>query len=250
MKEMRVLIVDDEEIIRRGLRVILEEIVTGFLVAGTAGNGVEALEILKEQKIDAVITDIRMPQMSGIDLIRQIRMQWPQMPIVILSGHDDYEYLREALREGVKDYLLKPIDRVEFTKCMEKIRNGWEDRTASESGTLNEGDSHAIKLVKELVDVRLSEELTLQAVARAVNYNYSYLSSLFKQETGRSFSEYLTERRMILAQKLLRESRLKVHEIGERCGYPNTKYFMSQFRKATGQTPSQYRQHPEYPNHT
>lgn len=241
MNQMNVLIVDDEEIIRRGLRVILEQIVTGFVVGGTVKNGVKALEFLKEQNIDVVITDIRMPQMDGIELTRQIRMQWPHMPVVILSGHDDYEYLREALREGVKDYLLKPVDRVEFTKCMSNIWNNWNNQEESNLESLNLGNSHVIQLVKDMVESRLSEELTLQIVAKGVNYNYSYLSSLFKQETGRSFSEYLTERRMAMAQKLLKESRLKVHEVGMRCGYPNTKYFLSQFRKATGQTPSQYR---------
>lgn len=241
MRLMHVLIVDDEEIIRRGLRVILEKIVVGFVVAGTAKNGVEALELLKEQHIDVVITDIRMPQMNGIELIRHIRMHWARIPIVILSGHDDYEYLREALREGVKDYLLKPVDRVEFTKCMEKIRNHWIIQETSDLQQPELGNNYVIQCVKDIIDVRLSEELTLQNIARDVNYNYSYLSSLFKQETGQTFSEYLTERRIVLAQKLLKESRLKVHEVGMRCGYPNTKYFLNQFRKITGQTPSQYR---------
>lgn len=243
MNIMHVLVVDDEEIIRRGLRVILEEIVAGFTVAGTAKNGSEALEVLKEQKIDVVITDIRMPQMNGLELTRQIRMHWPQMPIVMLSGYDDYEYLREALKEGVKDYLLKPVDRVELTKCMEKIRSNWDKQIPAGLQPSNTGNCHVIQLVKDIVDARLSEELTLQTVSRDVNYNYSYLSSLFKQETGQSFSEYLTQQRMSLAQKLLKESRLKVHEVGMRCGYPNTKYFMSQFRRTTGQTPSQYREH-------
>lgn len=243
MKKMQVLIVDDEEIIRRGLRMILEEIVTGFTVAGTVKNGAEAMEFLKVQEIDVVITDIRMPQMGGIELTKQIRMQWPQMPIVILSGYDDYEYLREALKEGVKDYLLKPVDRVELTKCMETIRNRWDDQSSHDKPDASPGSGSVVRLVKEIVESRLSEELTLQTISRDVNYNYSYLSSLFKQETGQSFSEYLTGRRMELAQKLLKESRLKVHEIGMRCGYPNTKYFLSQFRKATGETPSQYRNH-------
>lgn len=124
---------------------------------------------------------------------------------------------------------------------MSNIWKNWNKQEESKLESLNLGNSHVIQLVKDMVESRLSEELTLQIVAKGVNYNYSYLSSLFKQETGRSFSEYLTERRMAMAQKLLKESRLKVHEVGMRCGYPNTKYFLSQFRKATGQTPSQYR---------
>ena len=110
----RVIIVDDEPVIRRGLRETIEWDALGLEIAGEAADGTEALEMIREIRPEILITDIRMPEMDGIQLIREVRELDMNVKITILSGYSDYDYLKAAIRLGVDNYLLKPIDNDEL----------------------------------------------------------------------------------------------------------------------------------------
>lgn len=110
----RVIIVDDEPIIRRGLRETIEWDSLGLEVAGEAANGVEALRLVRSVRPELLITDIRMPEMDGLQLIREVRKLDFDVKITILSGYSDYDYLKAAIKLGVDNYLLKPIDNDEL----------------------------------------------------------------------------------------------------------------------------------------
>ena len=110
----RVIIVDDEPVIRRGLRETIEWDALGLEVAGEAADGKEALKLIREIRPEILITDIRMPEMDGIELIREIKKLDLNIKITILSGYSDYDYLKAAIRLGVDNYLLKPIDNDEL----------------------------------------------------------------------------------------------------------------------------------------
>lgn len=110
----RVIVVDDEPVIRRGLRETIEWDSLGLEVAGEAADGVEALRLIKSIRPEILITDIRMPEMDGIALIREVKKLDFDVKITILSGYSDYDYLKAAIRLGVDNYLLKPIDNDEL----------------------------------------------------------------------------------------------------------------------------------------
>ena len=110
----RVIIADDEPVIRRGLRETIEWDALGLEVAGEAADGAEALKLIREIRPEILITDIRMPEMDGIELIREIKKLELNTKITILSGYSDYDYLKAAIRLGVDNYLLKPIDNDEL----------------------------------------------------------------------------------------------------------------------------------------
>ena len=110
----RVIIVDDEPVIRRGLRETIEWDALGLEVAGEAADGAEALKLIREIRPEILITDIRMPEMDGLELIREVRKLDLNIKITILSGYSDYDYLKAAIRLGVDNYLLKPIDNDEL----------------------------------------------------------------------------------------------------------------------------------------
>ena len=110
----RVIIADDEPVIRRGLRETIEWDALGLEVAGEAADGAEALKLVREIRPEILITDIRMPEMDGIQLIREVRELDMNVKITILSGYSDYDYLKAAIRLGVDNYLLKPIDNDEL----------------------------------------------------------------------------------------------------------------------------------------
>ncbi|EGA90850.1 two component transcriptional regulator, AraC family protein [Planococcus donghaensis MPA1U2] len=114
----KLLIVDDEWMIREGLEKTVPWNEWNIEVVGTAKNGYEALEILKKLTVDILLTDIRMPKMNGLELIEVCKQQYPSMRIVLLSGHDEFSYAQKALRLGVSDYLLKPTDFHELKRVM------------------------------------------------------------------------------------------------------------------------------------
>ena len=116
----KILLVDDEKIERSGIVMLLERMPEEFTVI-EAVNGVDALKKLKEDPADMVLTDIKMPQMDGIELIEKIREYGSQMPIAIFSGYGEFDYAQKAIRNGVSNYILKPVKPQEFEETIRKI---------------------------------------------------------------------------------------------------------------------------------
>lgn len=117
----KVMIVDDESEIRTGIRLKIDWHRLGFTISGEAANGKEALELLAQHPCDVLITDIRMPTMNGLELIRQCVRLYPHLKFIVLSGYDDFSYAKLALQCGVKDYLLKPLIRAELNDILSKV---------------------------------------------------------------------------------------------------------------------------------
>lgn len=255
----RVLLAEDEAMIRSGLRKLVEDVIGGFKVSFEAVNGAEAVAYLKEDMPDLVITDIRMPEINGIEVVRWIKEHYPSMRMVILSGYSEFEHARQAMRYGVIDYLLKPVDRVEFAQCLKKIKADLDqDRNkAMELQERKDGlpripdregvdqadneDHYLIRRVKELIHEKLQDDASLQSIADHVNMNYQYLSSLFKTVTNQNYSEYVKEAKLNKAKQLLKTTNLKIYEIAELCGYASPKHFMTLFKQVVQMTPLDYR---------
>lgn len=120
---LKVILADDEPYIVQGLSLIIDWNQAGFEIIGTANNGQEALELIKSEDPDLIITDIRMPIMTGIELLEKVRSEnISDANFVILSGYNDFEYAKAAMRLGSIDYLLKPIDREELQAVLERVR--------------------------------------------------------------------------------------------------------------------------------
>lgn len=121
----KVFIVDDEPFIIEGLYDIVDWAELGMEIVGQAGNGAEALEALKQVPADILVTDISMPKMNGLNLIRHVREFQPEIKVIILSGYNEFDYLKEGMTLGIENYLLKPINLEEFkatlTTVVEKL---------------------------------------------------------------------------------------------------------------------------------
>ena len=117
----RALIVEDEDLMREYLSAKLSELCPEWEAAATAADGMEAVERMAHERFDAVITDIRMPGMDGLELTRYIRYTDREMPILILSGYDEFQYARVAMRLNVFDYLLKPINEEELSAALSSM---------------------------------------------------------------------------------------------------------------------------------
>lgn len=116
----KVMIVDDEPMIRQGLQTLIEWEQYQFEVCAVASNGVEALEKYKEHRPELILIDIRMPIMDGLQTISELRKLGSRSRILILSGYGEFQYAQQAIRYRVDGYILKPIDEVELTNFIEK----------------------------------------------------------------------------------------------------------------------------------
>lgn len=253
---INVVIADDEEIIRRGLTKITSRMDFEVNVIGSYGNGKEAWEYLatlSPSDVDLLITDIKMPMMDGFRLIEQVRGHMKNMPIAVLSGFSEFEYARRAIRHGVIDYLLKPIDKSQLYELLKKVENEKKTSTlklAIESHQVLEGGEHyVIEQTKNILEKEYGQNFELERLADKVGMNASYISRLFKFKTGQTITDYLIGIRISKAKELLIEHPdLKNYEIAEKVGYSDPVYFNKLFKKMCGMTPKDYKSGCRVPN--
>jgi two-component system response regulator YesN len=119
----KVLIADDERVIREGLAALIDWESLGFSVCGLASNGLEALEMAKSLMPDLILVDIRMPLLSGLQMIERTRVALPEVLFIIISGHDEFDFARKAINLGVKDYLLKPVKEPLLLESVSRVRD-------------------------------------------------------------------------------------------------------------------------------
>ena len=239
MKKLRVLLVDDEIIIREGFKRLFDWEGHDCEVVGEAADGMEALAQIDSLCPDIAIMDINIPIMNGLKVIQLSRIKHPDTAFVIVSGYDDFAYCREALRLQITDYILKPVNYEEFGTCIDNLKISLFERRMSEKPPEEEG--RAINSITRYLQEHLSEELSLSVLAEEFHLNPQYISQLFKNEIGVNFLAYLTGIRMEKAKKLLLSSSLSVAEVAERSGYADYRVFTKAFKKSEGITPSQYR---------
>ncbi|MDR6723480.1 two-component system response regulator YesN [Paenibacillus amylolyticus] len=121
-KNYRVLIADDEPIIREGIRDAIDWATLGMEVVGEAEDGEEALERAVDMDVDVVLVDMNMPFLNGIELIRALQQKCPRCRYLIISGHDEFAYAQEAVRLGVEDYILKPVEAEQLYSALGRLR--------------------------------------------------------------------------------------------------------------------------------
>ncbi len=254
-KSKTILIVDDEPRTRQGLKNMLEAWGGGHYEVKTADNGRDAIAKLESEPVHLLITDIRMPEITGLNLVRQLESaSLTYKPAVILiSGYAEFDYAHEALQLGVVNYLLKPIRKDKLIEAVEQALEAGEKRNRInkiqrivDSKLIQMSDdmepaSDAVKEALQYAEAHLNEGLGLREVADHVHLNSSYFSSLFKEQMQMTFIEYMTRLRIQKAKELLLHSSLPIAEIAERVGYQTTKYFNKVFKEYEGHSPGLYR---------
>ncbi len=238
----KVILVDDERWVRVVLRKAVEQTKLPFEIVQECANGLEAMDALQKHGADLVISDVKMPIMDGIALAEQ--MTQVSANLILVSGYDDFQLAQQAIRYGVKDYLLKPVEMEAMADCLGRWMQDRTTKTArrlADSPLIGTDELSAIEQVQQFISSNLSRDISLTDAAALVHLNPSYLSQLFKQQTGGKFVDYVIEMRMEEAKKLLIKTSLRVSEIAERLGYGDISYFSSTFKKLIGCSPLEYR---------
>ena len=243
----KIVIAEDEELQLNSLVKKVEKFCPGFTVVGTAQTGSQAYKLICEKAPDILISDIRMPVMTGIELMEKARIMFPELQFIIISGFSEFEYARSAIRLQVSDYLLKPVETEELQKALNKIRLKLQERAQEESAAFN-GDSEnktaeqVAFAVIEYLQHHYNEEVNLNQIASALHYSPSYLTKIFVQQYNTTPSKYMISLRMQKAQQLLAHNpELSVRQFGETVGYPEQGYFSRIFKKYVGVSPLEYR---------
>ncbi len=117
------MIVDDHQVLREGLRFMLRN-AQDLEIVSEASNGSEALELLESTQPDVMLLDMNMPGMGGLETLKNVRQRWPEVSVLILSFHDDPEYVEQALRHGAAGYLLKTVSRDELIRAVQAAADG------------------------------------------------------------------------------------------------------------------------------
>ncbi len=161
----KVVIADDEERICQLIKVLVEWEHIGLELVGTARNGLEAIDLVSSLHPDILITDIRMPGCDGLELIGQVKESMPDLEIVIISGYAHFKYAQTAIKYGVGEYLLKPIDKAELNATLEKMCKHIQDKQQPEDGKdmiWKSNDNDLQRLRKQLItDLLEQEKITL-----------------------------------------------------------------------------------------
>lgn len=234
----KLLIAEDEETVRRGI--------VGYIGArsqriGTiyeAEDGRAALELIIRHQPDLMLIDIQMPYKTGLEVIREAKEAGVCPRSVILSGYDAFSYAQQALRYGVADYLLKPCRPQEL---LEKLESLLEDPDEAAQWRDEKPMNRLVYVATQHVQAHYMDSISLSDTAAYVGISAPYLSSLFTQELGVGFSDYLNRVRIERACAYLYDPGIKTYEVASKVGYNNEKYFTRQFKKQMGVSPSAYR---------
>ncbi|OME86205.1 DNA-binding response regulator [Paenibacillus sp. FSL A5-0031] len=237
----RLLLVDDEADTREALSSYFPWQEVGFQIIGQCGNGKEALNFIQNHdKIDVILTDIKMPVMSGLELAEVIHEQKHNIHVIFLSSYREFEYAQKALRYRVNNYIVKPAKYQVLLDVFAGLRDELEAAKHAldqpPSGTSNEG--LIITQIKAYIQNQY-KDANLEDAAKQVYLNANYLSYLFKQKTGQNFTDYLIQVKMKVAMRLIQENQFKTYEISEMVGYSNAKNFTRTFKSYYGKTPSE-----------
>ncbi|MBD2845634.1 response regulator [Paenibacillus sp. IB182496] len=243
------ILVDDEEIIREGLRDCVDWASVGITICGEASDGKEALQKIKELRPDILLTDVVMPGMNGIELIQAIRTEAIPVAIIVLSAFENFQYIQSALRHDAADYLVKPFNETELALVMNKVvqqvkRNQLISEYIPEHALLPETGSRDQRIsqdIARLIEDRYAEKLTVQDIAGEISLSSNHMMNIFKKETGETVGDYMTKVRMRHAKRMLRDPLVKIYEIAEGVGYADPNYFAKAFKKYTGLSPKDYR---------
>ncbi|WP_084423120.1 response regulator transcription factor [Cohnella thermotolerans] len=252
---LKLMLVDDEPAILTGLKYMIGQEKTLFTDVVCASDGIEALEMLDSHKPDLMITDIQMPEMNGLELIREAQRK-RDMRFVVLTGYDTFEYARQSIRLQVADYLLKPIDRKELSALLRKTaldivgdkgRGGSAGRTAEADAAGTAADSEqahhaAIRKFKAFIQDNYMTDLSLEQVAEHLGLHPNYVCGVLKRETDMTFVQYLRQVRLEKAKELLRsQPAMPLEQVAVSVGYLNPRHFYKVFKKVVGQTPGSFR---------
>lgn len=248
---MRILIIDDEETIRRGTQLLLQQLARDIKIVGEAEDGEEGLEKIRLLRPDVALVDIRMPLLDGLEMVRLVRERKlaPETKCVIVTAHSEFDYAQKAVRYGVRDFLLKPLDTAALEELFDRL-----EPAAEPAGLPNDlgrrwiehyirdnriGHETVVGILREMGN-HYMKEIALSELAEPFRLSPVYAGQLFKKATGTNYVSLLHDLRIDIAKTILQHYDYKIHEIAYMVGFNDLTYFGRVFKAKTGLTPNEF----------
>lgn len=242
---MKIIIAEDEKRASRGLRNLLTMLSADAEVVAEATDGRQAFDLIKALKPDVVFTDIRMPFMDGISLIKAVRGYGMNVKFVIISAYEEFEYARQAISLGVVDYLVKPVTLDEAKEVWKRITEEKESESSGKGacGKLRDDYSEAHPLVQKALDMiecGYAARISQKDMAEKLGISAEYFSFLFSRDVKENFSRFLRRYRIEKAKQLLDTGEVPRDQIPYSVGFSDPKYFYKCFKEETGVNITEY----------
>lgn len=261
----KILLVDDEELQREALRIMLKNFKDAIEVIGEAQNGREAIDLDEKLDPDIIFMDIRIPGIDGIKASEIIKNRNHNKIIIMITAYDDFNLIHKALLVNVNDYILKPVrdDQLEEVlntqiaklKLHENKREKIELKLSDEddysekdklySMEKDEEDrictNKVLQLALKYIKENYRDEISLEKMANVTNLSMYYFSRLFKKEIGINFITYVNKYKIKKAKEMLKYTDIPIVDIAAELGYYECGYFTKIFKKISGVTPTDYR---------
>lgn len=229
----KILVVDDTKNIRDTFSLVFEEY--NIVPAASAR---EALSILhRPNDIDLIVLDVVMPDMDGLELLKEIKKINRERKVVIMTGYSTKDVAIEALRSDADEYIEKPFDIEKTREIFKRLLNENKNLYAVDT----DNTERKIKYAQRLIERNYHKDISLQDISKEIFLNYKYFSRIFKEKIGKGFNEYKLHLKIVSAKQLLRKTKQTINQIAYKIGYQNPDSFMKMFKKSTGFTPSEYR---------
>jgi len=250
---LKLLIAEDEDIIRKGLAYTVDWLSIGYVLVGEACNGEEGVEKILELQPDVVLADIIMPKLNGLEMIRKAQ-EHLRFKSVILTSYAEFDYAKEAIELKAYEYLMKPVDVDKLKEIMTKLRKEIEEEQEKEfiiqqrnmgidSELFSNYELYSNPYVRKAFDIikeRYMEKLSLEGLSDELAISSSYLSRKIKEETGHTFLDFLNMYRVVQAIRLLKEGTYRVYQISDMTGFTDYKHFCTVFKRYTNCSPTEF----------
>ena len=240
------MIVEDDktnQLFYKKLKVWEEE---GFVIAGQASHGKEALALMEQKEYDFYLVDVMMPVMNGLEFLQELKDRGVDAPKIIASNYNEFEYVRQGMKLGAMDYLLKPITEDALRECLQSVREElWESRDGKIMEQIFQacGADTESGFTKKLMAyfAEHTRDLNLKDISDEFLLSKDYFGKLFKRQMNENFNQFVLKYKMEYACYLLKDTDDRIYEISDALGYKTTDYFSKLFKEYTGQTPAGYR---------
>lgn len=236
---LKLLIADDEDIIRRGVAKYLKLHTERFEPIYEAENGLEAIDLILKYQPDILLLDVQMPMKTGIDVMKEVKKSGLTPIVIILSGYEEFQYAQQAVRLGAKEYLLKPIRAKDILECLNRLADEYIGSEGEKEE--NTAENQLVKDAEDYISEHYMEAVSLKDIADNLGVSKCYVSTLFTQNKQCGFVDFLNQVRIERACGYLEQNYFKVYEIAYKVGFRDEKYFSKVFRKIKGVTPKEYR---------
>jgi len=244
-KFFSVVVVEDEKLLAKNIAKKIEQVNHNFKVIQIVNNGEDALDFIKQQAPHVIFTDIQMPIMDGIELVKHIHEFNNYIKCVVLSGHDDFAYAKSAIEYGVFSYLLKPVDLDELTTVLKRLEItllSYQDMFQTDQMPQKHSSDEIAALIKKYIEQNYQKPIDLNLIADYFSFSPSYLTKIFVKHVNITPSKYIMNYRVNVAKQLLGDSSLTVNMVANMVGYTDPFHFSKTFKQVTGVSPAAYRE--------